>query len=43
VSAIIHVVSIVEAYTDAEEMNKNNSFGAIPDKNKRFIAKIVIE
>ena len=43
ISAIVHVVGIVEAYADAEEMNKRSSYSTLDLHRDPYTAKIVVE
>ncbi len=42
ISLIIHLVGIIEAYSDAEDMNRRNLFGSGKTDNP-FIADIIIK
>ena len=40
---IIHFVAIVEAYSDADELNKKNLFGKDDNSDNPYITKVIIE
>ncbi len=42
ISGIVHVVGIVEAYTDAEEINKKSFYGS-NDTKTPYVTKLIIE
>ena len=43
VSVIIHIVGVVEAYADAEEMNREQNNYTIKEYDNPYLAKIMVE